>query len=96
MAILSREQTTAREYDQMAFERDILEKKQAHALEMKRLELEVLKAEAKISSLLKIPILLITLPVRILFATLSVIPISIWAATKQEIPDKFLNLLTYR
>lgn len=74
---------TQREIQQMEFDKQAWERQAEHQLRIKDKEIEVLKLEAKWASWIKIPVIIITLPVRILF----VIPLSIYAATKQEVPE---------
>lgn len=68
MARSFNDQITPREYETWQHEREMLELQMNHAKEMKLLEVEVEKLEARWSSLLKIPVMILMLPVRILFA----------------------------
>lgn len=83
MAFQTSTQLTPREIQLQQYEREMLELQMAHAKDLKLLEIEILRLEAKWASWIKLPLVLITLPVRVLF----VIPLSIYAATKQEVPE---------
>lgn len=65
--IQTRENITAREHEEHQWDVEARDAHFAHEKEMKRLDIEVLKTEAKITSWFKIPITIITLPVRFLF-----------------------------
>lgn len=78
------DELSPREWAEYNNSKEMWELQAAHSKEMKLLDIEVQKLEAKWSSWMKIPITIITLPVRILF----VIPLSIYAATKQEVPEQ--------
>ena len=86
---MTTEELTPREWAQYNNEKEMLELQMTHAKDMKRLELEIDILEAKWASWLRIPLTIITLPVRILF----VIPICIYAVTKQEIPQEVWKFL---
>lgn len=83
MAIQNSNLLTPREVQMQQYEKEMLEMQMKHAREMKLLEVEILKLEAKWQSWIKLPLVIVTLPVRILL----VIPLSIYAATKQTIPE---------
>ena len=68
MAIQTRDTITPREQFEMQYNREILELQMAHAKEMKELEIEVAKLEARFSSWLRLPVLIIKLPVLLVFA----------------------------
>lgn len=84
------EELTPREWAQHNNEKEMLELQMAHAKEMKRLEIELQTLEAKWATWIRIPLVIITLPVRFL----AIIPLSIYAATKQEVPEFYKKLLT--
>lgn len=79
------EELSPREWAQFNNDKTMLELQVAHTKEMKLLELEVQKLEVKWSTWIRIPVIIITLPVRILF----VIPLTVYAITHQEIPEFF-------
>lgn len=83
MAIQNSAELTPREYTIMQHDKEMLERQMQHAKDMKQLEIELQRLEAKWSAWLRIPMILITLPVRILF----VIPLTVYAITKQEVPE---------
>lgn len=89
MAIVSRETLTPREYEEMAFQREMTEKAQIHAIQIKELDNEAAKLEAKITSWFKLPLTLLKLPLYLLL----VIPLSIYAARKQEVPAEYWRIL---
>lgn len=77
------EHLTPREVQELQYEKEAWERQAEHQLRMKDKEIEVMKLEAKWGTWIKLPLVIITLPVRILF----VIPLSIYAVTKQEVPE---------
>lgn len=85
----TRESITAREREEWAQNEKVMERQMIHAKEMKQLEIEVMKLESKWGVWIKIPLVIITLPVRILF----VIPLCIYAVTRQEIPSDYWKFL---
>lgn len=80
---------TSREWAEYANQKEMWQLSADHAKEMKLLDIEMQKLESKWSTWLKIPVTIITLPVRILM----IIPLSIYAATKQEVPDSYWRYL---
>lgn len=78
-----RETITPREYELHQWEVDMFEKQAAHAVQLKELDIQAAKLEAKISSWFKVPLYLLMLPVRVLL----VIPLCIYAARKHEVPE---------
>lgn len=89
MRSISNDQLTPREYEEYNQQKDMWELQSAHAKEMKLLDIEVQKLEVKWSSWIKLPLTIVRLPVLILF----VIPLSIYAAKKQEVPEQLWRLL---
>lgn len=77
------EELSGREWAEFNNQKEMWELQASHAKEMKLLDIELQKLEAKWASWLKIPVVIITLPIRVLL----VIPLSIYAATKQEVPE---------
>lgn len=80
---------TRREIQLQDFEKEMFDKQANHALDMKKLELEVAKIEARWSSWLKIPITIVKLPVYILLG----IGFCISVAKNKELSDRFWNYL---
>lgn len=89
MPIQTSSTLTPREYETMNYEKEMWEKQAAHAIEIKKLDIEASKLEAKITAWFKIPLAILRLPLYILF----VIPLSIYAITKQPIPEEYWHLL---
>lgn len=83
MAVYNNEQITPREYAAWEHEKEVWRAQADHQYNMKQLEVKVLETEAKITSWFKIPLVILTLPVRILF----VIPLTVYAVTHQEVPE---------
>lgn len=81
---------TTREIQDREYEKEAWDKQAAHQLRLKDKEIEVMKLEAKWSAWIKLPLLLITLPVRLLL----VIPLSIYAAKGKEVPAEYWKLLS--
>ena len=77
------ENITPREYEEHQWEVDMFDKQAAHAIKMKELDIQASKLEAKISSWFKVPLYLLMLPVRVLL----VIPLCIYAAKKEAVPE---------
>lgn len=80
---------TSREWAIYNNDKEMWELSANHAKEMKLLDIQLQRLEAKWASWIKLPLVVITLPVRILF----VIPLSIYAIRKQEVPEAFWNFL---
>lgn len=74
---------------EMAYEREMFDKQTAFQLEVKKLELEVAKIEAKWASWLKLPSQIIKLPLYILLGIAYIVSM----ITKKEVPKEFWNLL---
>lgn len=62
------EELSAREYEEYRQQVEMFEKQSAHTKEMKLLELEVMKIEARWNAWFKIPLMIIKLPVLCLLA----------------------------
>lgn len=89
MAIMSSNELTPREYELFNQRKEEFEMQSAHSKEMKQLELEIEKLEAKWSSWLKIPITIVKLPVLILFAIAYICSVFM----KQEMPEEFWDFM---
>lgn len=57
---------TPREMEQMRYEAERADKEMSYGMDMKRMDIEVQKLETKFSTLLRIPIVIIKLPLLIL------------------------------
>lgn len=77
------EELSPREWAEFNNQKEMWELQATHSKEMKLLELEAQKLESKWNTWIKIPVIIITLPVRILF----IIPLTVYAVTHQEIPE---------
>lgn len=86
---MASEELSPREWAEYNNQKVMIELQMAHAKEMKVLELEVTRLEAKWSSWLKLPVTIIKLPVYVLFG----IAFCIAQITKQEMPEQFWRLL---
>lgn len=73
----------------MNHEKEMWEKQATHSLEIKRLDIEAAKLEAKISAWFKLPLVIVKLPLLMLL----IIPLSIYAARKQEVPENLWGIL---
>lgn len=89
MPIQTREELTVREREQMEYDREMWAKQSEHAIEIKKLEIEALKLDAKISSWLKLPISILKLPVYMLLG----LGYIIHAIKGTEPSDNFWKLL---
>lgn len=74
---------------EMAYEREMVDKQNAFHLEIKKLELEVTKIEAKWASWLKLPSQIIKLPLYVLLGVAYIVSM----ITKKEVPKEFWDLL---
>lgn len=68
MAIQVLDKLTPREYEMFNQRKEMFELEAQQALAVKRMEIEVAKLEAKWSSLLRLPIFLLKLPVLVILA----------------------------
>lgn len=89
LGLNQRDTITPREYEVWNHEKEMTEKAYEFQLQVKRLDIEAAKLEAKITSWFKIPVTLIKLPLYILL----VIPLSIYAARKEQVPPEYWRLL---
>lgn len=89
MAVQVLDRMTSREYEIFNQRKEMFELEAQHAIQMKELEIEVQKIEAKWSSLLRLPVLIITLPVRIVLA----VAFCIAVARKHELSEPFWNYM---
>lgn len=84
-----KEQLTPREYAEQEHEKTMFDKQADYNIEIKKLELEVTKLEAKFSSWLKIPITIVKLPLFIILG----IAFCIAVARDKELSENFWNYL---
>ncbi len=82
-------EATSREYTLHEWEVDMFNRQAAHQQKLTELEIEKQKLDAKFNALLRLPFVIITLPVRILF----LIPLCIYAVKHKEVPEELWNLL---
>jgi hypothetical protein len=73
--ITNQSELSSREYEEMKHRKEMYEIQSQHELAVKRLELEVAKVEAGYGAILKIPLVIITLPVRFLFGIAYIVAI---------------------
>ena len=85
----SNENITSREYEEWQHDKEVWEATAAHQVRLKEMDIELAKLEAKWASWLKIPKLIILLPVYVVFG----LAFCIAQITKQEMPEQFWNLL---
>lgn len=83
------EQMTSREFTEHEWEKEMFELQATHAVKIKELDIQAAKLKAKITSWFRIPIYIISLPVRILF----IVPFCIYVIRGQEIPQEFWELI---
>lgn len=84
-----KEQLTPREYAEQEHEKTMFDKQAEYNIEIKKLELEATKLEAKFSSWLKIPITIIKLPLLIILG----ISYCIAVAKNKELSENFWDYL---
>lgn len=80
---------TPREIETMRYESERADKEMAYGLELKKMDIELQKLEAKWSTLLRIPITIVKLPILILFG----IAYIVHAIVKIEPSENFWKLL---
>lgn len=85
--IQSSEVITPREQVLMEHEKEQMREARAHELRMKELDIEVQKLEARVSSWLRLPIIIIKLPVYMIMA----VAFCIMAARNREASQNFWN-----
>jgi len=85
MAIQVTDKLTPREYEQHNQRKEMFEMEAQHQIMMQQLDIEVRKIEARWTSLLRLPVIIITLPVRFVVAIAYVVAV----ARKFELGDNF-------
>lgn len=89
MPIQSREDMTPREVIQHGWEVDMFTMQSEHTLKVKELQLQQSKVDSRIGALLRIPLLIVMLPVKIL----AIIPVTVYAVRGKDIPEALLALI---
>lgn len=89
MAINYRETLSPKEYEEFNQRKEMFEMQAQHELAVKEKELELMRLEAKWASWIKIPLVIVTLPVRILFGFAYICSVF----TKKEMPPEFWSML---
>ena len=80
---------TSREFTEHEWDVDMFERQAKHAINIKELDIQAAKLEAKITSWFRIPIYIISLPVKVL----ALIPLVVYAARSKEVPEQLWQLL---
>lgn len=89
MTMQFRDTLTPRELEDMNFQREMTGKAQIHAENIKKLDIEASKIEARITAWFKIPLTIIKLPLYLLF----VIPLTVYAVRGKEVPPQYWTFL---
>ena len=89
MAINTRDTLSPREYEEFNQRKEYFELQAEHELKVKNLELEVMKLEAKWSSWMKLPVMVLMLPVRILFGIAFICSVFV----KKELPAEYWRVI---
>lgn len=89
MAMTTRETLTPREYEEFNQRKEFFEMQAQHELAVKDKELEVMRLEAKWSSWMKLPVMVLMLPVRVVMSFAVIIS----AITKQPLPQQFWDYM---
>lgn len=89
MVMIQRDQLTPREYELYNQRKEFFELQGQHELAVKEKELELMRLEAKWNSWMKIPLVIITLPVRILFGIAFICSVF----TKVELPAEYWRMV---
>ena len=92
MATQIRETLTARELAEIEYGKEQQERYYEHELAMKDREIELRKLEASWGSLLRIPLALIFLPVKIVLA----VSVLVGTAFGRDFPEALWDLIGYR
>lgn len=85
----AREQMTEREREEFQQEKEAAEIQGNYNLRLKEMDMEIARMEAKWTNILRLPIVIITLPIKVVLA----IGYLIAVAKKQEPSDKFWDYL---
>lgn len=85
----TRETLTPREYEEFNQRKEYFELQAEHELKVKNLELEVMKLEAKWSSWMKLPVMVLMLPVRILFGIAFICSVFV----KKDLPAEYWRVI---
>ncbi len=85
----TRETLTPREYEEWNQRKEFFEMQAQHELAVKDKELEVMKLEAKWGSWMKLPVMVLMLPVRVVMSFAVIIS----AITKQPLPQQFWDYM---
>lgn len=85
----TRDTLTPREYELHNQRKEMFEMQAQHELAVKERELEVMRLEAKWGSWMKLPIMILMLPIRVVLA-IAFIP-SVFV--KKELPDEYWHML---
>lgn len=85
----TRETLTPREYEEFNQRKEFFEMQAQHELAVKDKELEVMRLEAKWSSWMKLPVMVLMLPVRVVMSFAVIIS----AITKQPLPQQFWDYM---
>jgi hypothetical protein len=89
MPIVTRDELSPREIQLHQYEKEMFELQAQQVLSVKQIELELAKLESKLTSLLKIPLTLVKLPVYILFGVAYIVAV----ARKYEPGENFWRFL---
>ena len=89
MAILTHDELTNRERQQMEFEQQMFDRQSEHTQKVKAMELEVAKIEAKWSNIYRLPLTLVKLPLYVVLG----ISVCIAVACKRDVPEQLYDLL---
>lgn len=84
-----RETLTPREHQEFINRKEMFEMQAQHELAVKDKELEVMKLEAKWSSWMKLPVMVLMLPVRILFGIAFICSVFV----KKELPAEYWRVI---
>ncbi len=84
-----RETLTPREQQEQDYQKEMVRLQMQHEKELTAMDIEVRKMEASFSVWLKIPILILSLPIKALL----VIPLCIYAVRGKEVPEHLWKLL---
>lgn len=89
MAMQYRDSLSPKEYEEWNQRKEMFEMQAQHELAVKDKELEVMRLEAKWASWMKLPVMVLMLPVRILFGIAFICSVF----TKKELPPEYWRMV---
>lgn len=89
MPIINRDDVSPREWAMWNHDKEMLELQMAHAKQMKELEVESNRINSKWTTIFRLPLALIILPVKVLV----VVPLAVYAIRGIEPPESLVSFM---